>query len=189
MTSPSAFKRYFAAVNRRLAWERLERAYAAYRAAPAEPQTRFAAMRALVKICRLLDLSGKHAALIAELGRIDDEAPAHWQLVLQPRKPTRPHREKQREDKARHTRSMSQGRKWRRFMAVMDRIEAAETLPNACAAVAAAEGAVDAETVRQDYLAIAGQYRRAGYEVVEFGNDDALRRISLPRRGRPRKNS
>jgi hypothetical protein len=169
----------------------LERAYAAYTADPEAPGKRFAALRSLLRVCRLHDISGPHAAMFAELGRVDDEAPAVWQLVLQRRKPTRPQREKQKQDKVRRTKSLSSARRWRRFGAVMDKLAVGDmSLQEACTAVAAEEGKnVDWPAVRADYLAIAGQYRRAGLDAAEFGNDDAIRRIALPRRGRPPKKS
>ncbi|MDP3675260.1 MAG: hypothetical protein Q8R44_09205 [Novosphingobium sp.] len=187
--TPADFERFFKACNRRFAFEALERAYLTYAGNPSDRSMSFAALRALVKACRLHGLGGDHAGMFAELGRVDDEAPATWQLVLQRRKPTRPHREKRKLDKARKTESARQSRHWRRFAAVMDKIAAGDVgLQTACEEVALEEGKnFDWPAVRADYLVIATQYRRAGLEAAEFGNDDAIRKIALPRRGRPTK--
>src|SRR5688572_14679614 len=177
MNRLAQFDRLARVANRRHAFDLLDRAYMAYATDPGDAGKRFVALRCLTKLCRLHDLGRDHAAMFAELGRVDDEAPADWQLVLQRRKPTRPHREKQKLDKVRRTRSLAQSRQWRRFGAVMDRIEAGDALPAACAAVAAGEGSnVDWKAIRAEYLLIAGQYRRAGLDAAEFGNDDAIRR-------------
>lgn len=175
-------------VQQRNTFEELQTTYDAYRVDPGDGARVFGTLRALIRWCRWHKLTIEHAALFAELARVDDEAPLRWQLLLQHRAPTRPHRDKKERENKRSKKFRTQERQWQRFLAVMDRIEAEDALPVACAAVAKAEGKnVQADTVRLDYLAIAGQYRRAGRDTVEMGDVDALRRIPLPRPGRPRK--
>src|SRR5215212_7289042 len=128
MNQRDSFESFFLRVNRSHSWDVLERAYAAYAAGPTEPGSRFAALRAIVKMCRLHDLGSSNAAMFAELGRVDDEARSTWQILIQRRKPTRPKREKQTRDKELRVRSRAQSRRWRRFIGVMDRIQVDDTL-------------------------------------------------------------
>lgn len=190
MSSPhllQKFDRMARAANQRFFFENMLGAYDAYSSEPASRALQFGALRALVRLCRFHDLEPRHVLLFAELGRVDDEAPAQWQLVLQRRKPTRPHRERDSRDRALRNRTRTDSRRWRRFIAVMDRLDHGGSLKDAWAAVAQSEPNVTAETIGADYHVIAKQYRSAGLDAIEVGNDDAVRTIALPRPGRPQK--
>ncbi len=171
--------------QRRDAFERMQAAYDAYRANPDRKATAFRALRALVRLCRLHGMTADQAALLAELGRVDDEATADWQVTLARRNPTRAMKARAVRERDRDMRSAVFSRQSRRFAAVLRWIEQGRALPDALTAVGAAERPpVGPDAIAKDYGAMARVYRDAGMFSVPFQEADRL--VKLPHPGRPR---
>lgn len=183
--------------NRRHALEQLEERYREYAAAPS-PTTGNIAIRALLKACRLFDLTARHARLFAELGRVDNDAAALVQLVIQRRGDTQPIRERRNRDAKRRRQGLTQEQEIMFFLRVGIYREANDCgLPDAFQAVANCDDAKlftdddlarrSVGTVRAAWAKWAKRYRDAGKTTVIYGPDNDRRSFNLRKPGRPKK--
>lgn len=166
------------------AFERMQVALDAYRANHHRKATALRAYRALVRLCRLHGMTLAHARLLAELGRVDDDAGAKWRLSLDGRSSSAI-REREARERKRDADAATFVRQSRRFAAVLGRIEQKDTLEEACVAVGEGEEPpVGERAVARDYRAIAKAYRDGGIFTVPYKTADRLVKLPLP--GRPR---
>ncbi len=183
--------------NRGNALKLLEERYSAYAAAPS-PKSIRRAFRALLECCRLFDLTGRHARLFAELGRVDDEAPASVQLSIKRRGDTQPIREKRNRDAKRRRRSLTEAQEFMFFLRVGSYREATACgLPAAFKAVANCEDAASytdgdlarrsVATVRASWEKWVKRYRDKGITTVKYGPETDIRSFTLRKPGRPKK--
>jgi len=137
--------------------------------------------------CDLHGLTGAHARLFAELGRVDDGASVPLQLLLQPRQPTQAMRERAEREKARDRTDQKWARQQRRFAAVLALFDAGCTkLDEACEKVGESEKPqVGLDAVKKDFNKEWKRWREAGIYDVPFrvsGNT-----VRPPSPGRPKK--